>query len=1024
MRAPDDLPKRPRRGSGGKRRRRVLIVLGVIVAFVLLTSLRGIASFYTDFLWFDSLGQSGVWSGIVGTQLSLALAFIGIFFVLAWLNLYVADRLAPAYRGSGPEDEMLERYHDLVGRRKGWVRVGVAGVLAVIAGAGVSSEWNTWILFRNGRDFGIEDEQFGRDVGFYVFDLPFLSFVVNWLFASLLIILIVTAVAHYVNGGIRVQAPNRGVTPQVKAHLSLLLAALALVRAADYWFSRFELTTSSRGTVDGALHTNVNADLPVLNLLLLIALAAAVLFVVNIWRRGWVLPAVAVGLWGFVSVAAGAIYPQFVQRFQVQPNELARERPFIERNIEATRQALGLDRVRTERFQPQNSADDVELAGAQDTIRNIRLWDPAPNLTGQTFQQQQAIRDYYTIGSVSADRYMIDGELTQVNIGARSINRSGIPGGGWEREHLGFTHGYGAILAPSGASERGRFPDYLLRDVPVRTDGEEGLDSIQLDEQPGVYFGEGLDGYVMTNTNFDEIDFEGPEGQVVTDYNGEDGVEMGSLWRQGLFGLRFGDINPVISSEVDGDTRIQFNRDILDRVTTLAPFLDHDADPYPVILDGRIIWVVDMYTTTDRYPYAQSVDANVARQGSGLSGDFNYIRNSVKATVDAFDGTVNFYVIDEDDPIADAYRRAFPDLFSDFEDAPEGLEEHLRYPEDLFRVQTTAWSRYHLSDPDDFFTQSNAWLVARDPGTASADPATVVTNEQGQITGETIAPRMSPYYQVLQLPNGNGDGAGSQVNPGNQAEMALIRPFVPFSEDDNRQQLTAFMAARMEPGNYGELVVYETPRDALPNGPGLAARSINADDRVSELETLLDQAGSQVRLGNLLMIPIDDALVYVQPMYVVAESESGELPAIEQVIVVVEDEVVVERTLAEALEAHFGEEVETLEEPRPTDEPEVGAEEPEAEPGEPEPAPEEGEPAASDLERAMELLDEAESLRQQAEDALADGDVGEWQRLTEEALDRSAEANALLAGEETGDTAPDQEEPTTESGEDEEPAPA
>ena len=999
MRAPDDLPRRPRR-AGRSGRGRVVLIGAVVAAFILLLSLRGIARFYTDYLWFDSVDQTGVWRGVLGAKVVLALLFILIFFGLALANLSIADRLAPAFRVSGPEDELLERYHDLVEGRAGWIRAAVAGVLALIAGSGVSAEWNSWILFTNGRDFGVTDPQFGQDVGFYVFRLPFLSFVVDWLFASLLIVLIITVVAHYLNGGIRVQPPSPRVTPQVKAHLSVLLAALALVKAADYWLQRFELTTSSRGVVDGALYTDVNAQLPVLNLLVLISLAAAVLFVANIFRRGWTLPVLAVGLWMFVAIVAGGIYPQYVQSFQVRPNESARERPYIERNIEATRDALDLSDVTVQRFTPTTEVEDVSLEGAQPTIRNIRLWDPAGNLSGQAFEQLQRIRNYYGINDIDVDRYEIDGELTQVNVGARTINPGGVPGDSWEARHLAYTHGYGVVLAPSNASQ-GTEPDFLVGGVPPEIASQVAESGFGMD-QPGIYFGEDLDGYIVVGTNREEIDYQDEDNTVRTTYDGEDGVPANSLTRRIAFSLRFGDLNPLISDFMTDESRVIFQRDVVDRVEALAPFLDADADPYPAVVDGRVLWVVDLYTTTSRYPYAQEADSDQVLSSSGLNHDFNYVRNSVKATVDAYDGTVTLYVVDDEDPIVAAYQDAFPELFTPGDEMSAGLREHLRYPEDLFRIQTAAYGRYHLQDPDNFFTQEDAWRVARDPGTAGADPTTVVTDETGQATGETRAARIAPYYQILQLPPETPGAA-----PG-EPEMVLMRPFVPYSEDDRSQLLTAFMGARMDGDDYGELVVYEMSSRDLPDGPGIAAATIGADEAVSQLENLLGEAGSEVRYGNMLLVPIDNALLYVQPFYVVAEDQTRQLPQLQRVIVAFGKEVVFENTLSEALTVLFGDTAETLEQP---DEEAEGAEGDDVDE-----VP--GLPGGTAADQAATLLDEAMDLFAEAEAALADGDLGEYQTKNQEAEDKVSEAISLLqgGGEADGDgaeTDPEAENTTT-----------
>ena len=470
MRAPQDMPRRGRRRRLSGRGRTVLIV-ALVALFLLVTSLSGIASVYTDYLWFDSLDLNSVWRTILGAQIALAVIFIGLFFVLMLLNLVLADRLAPRFRPSGPEEELLERYHDVVDRRAGAVRVIVSLVLAVIAGAGASSQWNDWILFTNRVDFGIKDPLFNTDVGFYVFQLPFLTFVVSWLFAALLIVLIVTAVAHYLNGGIRLQTQGERVTPQVKAHLSVLLGVLALVKAADYWLQRYELTLSTRGTVDGATYTDVNAQLPAIYLLLMVALLSFVLFILNIWRRGWVLPVVTVGLWGMAAVLAAGVVPAIVQQFTVEPAESSKEAPYISRNIEATRQALGLDDVEVKPFDYNEDLSVDDLVANQDTLSNIRLFDPG--VVGDTYSRLQAERSFYRFGDLDVDRYQIDGSTRQVVLGARELDPSGIPQQSWEGQHVAFTHGYGVALAPANALTSTGRPDFLVGSIPVNSELED-----------------------------------------------------------------------------------------------------------------------------------------------------------------------------------------------------------------------------------------------------------------------------------------------------------------------------------------------------------------------------------------------------------------------------------------------------------------------------------------------------------------------------------------------------------------------
>ncbi|MGH9274712.1 MAG: UPF0182 family protein, partial [Acidimicrobiales bacterium] len=744
MRAPTDMPRRPPRAPG---RGRAALVIGAVLLFFLITSLRGIAGFYTDYLWFDSLHLAGVWKGVLGAKLALAAIFTVTFFVLMWVNLVIADRLAPPFRPSGPEEEFIERYHEIIGGRSSWVRAGTAILLALIAGPPVAGEWNSWLLFTNGGSFGIKDPQFDTDIGFYVFKLPFLSFVSGWLFAALLIVLIVTAVAHYLNGGIRVSARRNRVTPQVKAHLSVLLGLLALVKAGGYWLQRFDLTVSTRGFVDGAGYTDVKAQLPAINLLLLISVASFALFIVNIWRRGWALPILGVGLWALIAVVAGAIYPQFVQRLTVTPNEPEREAPYIAYNIAATREAMGLgeDDVTVTPFDLNTDKDSIDLAANADSVRNIRIWDPSPAVLGKTFPQLQRVRDYYQVNDVDVDRYVLDGVPTQVVLSVRDLNTGNVPQTSWAARHLTYTHGYGAIVAPANAKEPSGEPKFVASDVPYTTSDA----SLEL-TQPAVYFGENLSRYVVVGSKQRELSFQNDESTQYAAYEGEDGVKLNNILRRAAFALRFGDANPLISDQITGSSKILMIRDIRERAEALAPFLHYDTDPYPVISDGRIKWLLDAYTTTDRYPYGQRADTTQLDRDSGLDHGFNYVRNSVKVVIDAYDGRADFYVMPVDDPIIEAYRSAFPELFTDFAEMPNDLKDHLRYPEDLFRVQTNMWGRYHV-DAAGFYEGNDYWDVARDPGTAGAGEGTQTTDAQGNVVATRDA-RIDPYYLFTQLP--------------------------------------------------------------------------------------------------------------------------------------------------------------------------------------------------------------------------------------------------------------------------------
>jgi uncharacterized membrane protein (UPF0182 family) len=955
----------------------VFLVVGVVVLFLVLTSLRGIAGFYTDYLWFDSLGRGGVFKGVLGAKIALAVIFTLTFFVLMWVNLVIADRLAPPFRPSGPDEEFLERYHDLVAPRAGWVRAGVAVLLGLIAGAGVSSEWNSWLLFTHGGKFGVKDPQFHTDIGFYVFKLPFLSFVSGWLFASLLIVLIVTAVAHYLNGGIRVSSMGQRVTPAVKAHLSVLLGLLALVKAGGYWLQRYELALSNRGFVRGAGYTDVKAQLPAIHLLLLISIAGFVLFIVNIWRRGWTLPILGVGLWLLVALVAGAIYPQFVQRFQVTPNESSKERPYIERNIEATQAAMNLskDDLRTEPFALNTDVDKVDLADNEATVRNIRLWDPSPSILGKTFPQLQRTRDYYQLNDVDIDRYDLDGETTQVVLSVRDLNSDNVPQKSWVGTHLAYTHGYGAIVSPANSKQTTGAPVFVAEDIPYSTTER----SLEL-EQPAIYVGENLGGYAVTNTKVKEIDYRSDKGTVYTEYQGKDGVELGGIVKRAAFALRFGEPNFVLSKQLTGDSKVLYIRDIRDRVETLAPFLHFDADPYPVIVDGRVKWIIDAYTTTDRYPYGQTADNEQLSGDSGLNHKFNYVRNSAKAVVDAYDGSVTFYEMPGKDPILEAYRKAFPSLFTSYDKMPKDIKAHLRYPEDMFRVQTNMWGRYHVTNPTEFYGGDDQWDVALDPGTAGAAAATETRDANGQLVA-TRTTRIEPYYLYTKLPDSK------------TTEFVLLRPFVPVSKDDGNQVLRAFMVGQSDGDDYGKLKVYVMPQGTQVTGPALVQAAIQSNPDVSHEQTLLDGSGSKALYGTLSFVPIDGGLVYIRPFYVTSSDQS--VPGLYKVIVYFNGKVAIKDTLQEALTTIFGESPNTREEGFGGTEPNGGTTTDDTGSGTTVPPP----PSGTALQQAAQLLKDADALFQQADDALAQKDLAKYQDLTNQAREKTAQAEQVIAND-------------------------
>jgi len=972
----------------------------VVGLFALLLSVRGIANFVTNYLWFDNVGYTAVWRQVLTSQIILAVIFITFFSVLCWTNLWLADRLAPQYREASPEEEAVMRFREVIGSRWGLVRFGVTGLFALSIGAGAASQWRNWLLFTNSVDFNQVDPQFGRDISFYVFRMPFLNFVASWLFTALMVVLVLTIAMHYLSGGIRIQSVDERVTPQVKAHVSVLLAAMALVRAFTYWLDRYALSYSTDGKFAGLGYTDVKARLPVLNLLILIALLSVVLFVVNIRRKGWGLPAVAVGLWALVSIVMGGIYPVVVQRFSVDPDETTKEALYVERNIDATKKAFGLGDVDQRVFNYDEDLTGQDVETSELNVPSVPLLDPT--ISVQTFQLQQAERSFFKFDDdeLDVDRYVIDGVQTQVLISARELNSSGIPESGWESEVLTFTHGNGLALAPANLVQDS-LPTFLIGDVPLENDIEDDIPI----EQPRIYYGENMGGYAIVDTDRDEVDSIDGSTRLSHNYEGAGGVTAGGFWRRSLFALRFQSIDPLISDFVRDDSRFVWNRNIGDRVQKVAPFLEFDHNPYPVVVDGRILYVVDAYTTTSNYPYAQTRENLDVANGSGLRSGFNYVRNSVKVTVDAYDGNVILYVVDQNDPIILAWQQVFPDLLRPFDEMPEALLDNLRYPEDIFIIQTNMWAKYHIDvdETADLLEGSDEWAVAQDPGGVLGAGQTSITDAQGvESRAET---RVDPYYSLLRLPDET------------KQEFVIFRSFVPFSADDQRKELQAFMVGVSEVGsqNYGRLVSYEVANvggdDEAP-GPGLVASQITSQEEVSRQISLLNarDEGSSVEFGDLIVVPIENSLIYVRPLYVIATGTRQ--PNLEWVIVSHADNVVMCHTLADSIRALFGVQVRGLEtdDDDPTCVGDVrfnrlttlnsGSSTEALVIGDG--------PAA---EEALKLLDEAK-------DALMDGNLGRYQELVDGArgvLTDAAEAEAAASGDVDSDATASDDADTEDS---------
>lgn len=965
-RDPSPIPFRRRRPR--TRSRRLLGILGIVLVVVVL-SLRGLATFWTDFLWFDSVGFAGVWTTLTFTQVVLVLIATAVAFVLMFLNLVLADRLAPRQSmvAGSPDEEIVERFQAWVSRRVLAFRLAVAGFFGLLIGLGAGAWWEHWLLFRSKQPFDVTDPVFGKDVGFYVFEVPFFRDLIGWGFQFFLITLLVVAALHYLNGGIQVQPRRQMVAPGVKVHLSVLLAILALLKAGGYWLDRYELLYSERGAVFGATYTDVHAQLPALNLLVGISVAAAILLLVNSRIRGWTLPAVAFGLWLVTSVALGGIWPAVVQRFSVQPDEINKELEFVERNIRFTRVGYGLDGVEIRPFAADTELDAEVLAENASTIDNVRLWDPAVLLA--TYRQLQELRPFYQFSDVDVDRYDVDGVLTQVMLAARELDDAGIPDAGWVNRHLVFTHGFGSVLSPANTVTTEGQPDFLVKDI----EPEAGVAPLLAITQPRIYFGEDFasGSWVIVGTQEREVDSPvesaGEETVNYNSYDGVGGIEAGSILRRAAFALRFADVNTLISGQITSESKVLLVRNLRDAITKAAPFLYPDSDPYLVVLDGRLVWVQDLYTVTDRFPYstpagevaatAQGIPATgrLSRLNSTLPADFNYIRNSVKATVDAYDGTMRFYVVDDTDPLIRAYRSIFPDLFSNRDEMPTGLTGHLRFPEDLFRVQSDVYTRYHVTDSRVFFNNGDPWQIARDPSTTPRDEMRVAFTEASR--------PMVPYYLLMSLP-GEEDLSYLAL----QSFTAATRP-----------NMVSFLVAKSDFDEYGDLIDFQLPRDSFVDGPGQVGARINQNPDIAQQFTLLDQQGSQVIQGNMLVVPIQESIIYVQPIYIAARSAAGTgtsstaLPEFKFVVVAFGDRIAMRDTLAEALAAVFG------------DAPVVD------DPTDP------GDDLPDDVTAAVtELLIRADAAFGRAEAALRSADLATYQEEVEEAQRLIAQAQALL----------------------------
>jgi len=872
---------RPNMPNIPKNRRPLIITVAIVIAVAL--ALVSLSGFYADWLWFRSVNFTNVWRTILTTKASLFLIFGALTSAIIITNVIIAYRRRPLYVPITIEADNLERYRGQIEPIRKLVTAALAIVLFYFAGAAGSQLWSSWLLFRNSTPFGVKDPQFHLDISFFAFRLPFWQSLLEWGISTVIISLIAAIVVHYLYGGIRLQVHEDRTTVTARVQLSILLGIIVLLKGAAYWLDRYHLALKEGRLITGLGYTDVNALLPAKAILAGIAVICSLLFFANIIRRSWVLPAAGVSLLVVSSVLIQSVYPGIIQQFQVKPSESSKEAPYIQKNIDATRAAYGLSGVKVTDYQATIATSAGQLSKDAATISNIRLMDP--NVLSATFRQLQQIKPYYTFpDSLDIDRYKVNGVQRDTVVAVRELNLPGNPSRNWINDHLVYTHGFGFVAAYGNVRDADGKPSFLVGDLPPT----KGLGTFQ----PRVYFGENVPDYSIvggtktgTPVELDYPDDSSANGQKNTTYAGTGGVPVGSLVNRLVFAIKYQEQRIVLSNLINKDSKILFVRNPRDRVAKVAPWLTLDGDPYPAVVDGRIIWIVDGYTTSAGYPYSKkttlsgattdALTANSASITAQTDTSINYIRNSVKATVDAYDGTVSLYQWDTSDPVLKTWSKAFPNTVKPKSAISADLLAHVRYPEDLFRVQRDILSSYHVTTASAFYGGQDFWRVPTDPSTFGGN-----------------AGAQPPYYLTLQMPGAT------------KPSFQLTTPFVPVG---GRQNLSAFASVISDPGpDYGKISVLQLPRSTNIAGPSQVASNFEAKPVVANSLSLLRQGGSDVVLGNLLTLPVGGGLLYVQPVYVRATANTASYPLLQKVLVSFGDQIGFDDTLKGALDQVFG----------------------------------------------------------------------------------------------------------------------
>lgn len=891
--ADDAEPVRPAPGRPGPGSRRPRpLVLTLIVMAVIVVGFSLFASIWTEKLWFASLDYPKVFSTLVWTKIGLFLGFGTLMALSVGGNLWVAFRLRPLFRPNSPEQANLDRYREVITPIRRLLLVATSTVFAIFAGASATGEWRTFLLWENRQSFGKTDASFHKDIGFYVFTLPWLHWLVDFTMTALVIGLIAGIFVHYVYGGIRLQARVGKVSGAAQAQISVMLGLLVLMKAADYYLDRFDLTSASGPLITGMTYSRDHAMLPSKNILMAIAVICAVLFFANVFRRTWMLPAVGLALFALSAVLLGMLWPSMVQRFQVKPDEPDKESSYIAANIKATRAAYDLDGTTVTAYDAKSELDTKQVL-ASSSIPGIRLLDPS--VVRDAFEQLQQQKGYYTVQPVlDVDRYQVDGVERDMVVAAREINTSGLPDAQkkWANLHTVYTHGYGLIAAYGNQRDQsgtevsttanGGQPVFAEKNLPpkgVLTSSDGGY-------RGQIYFGENSPDYSIVGKtgNGKDVELDVPQGagtpgtSQTSTYDGKDGVKVGSMFNKLLYAVKFGDANMVLSSRVNSNSKILYDRSPIERVQKVAPWLTVDKDPLPAVVDGKIVWILDGYTVTDRYPLAEkrslqemTSDAISPRSPYATlpTDQINYMRNAVKAVVDAYDGTVTLYEWDSSDPILKAWEGAFPGVVKTRASISPELLDHFRYPEDMFKVQRNLLAEYHVLDPKTFYEGNDKWEVPADPDRST---------------------QKQPPYRLSVAPS-----------PGEDPVFSLTSVYVPSKKDN----LTSFMSVGADasnPATYGKFQILRLPDSSQVPGPSQIANQFSTDSKVAQaLRNYKTGTDATVRYGNLLTLPIGGGLLYVQPLYTVRDLGSGKYPVLSYVLASYGKDVGIGSTLSRAL---------------------------------------------------------------------------------------------------------------------------